>query len=65
MGEQELITDLQLKVKDSGSAYIKVKSSEDDDSLLTVKAVYKWVKSKEQKTKPGNKGLVEYRMLDS
>ena len=64
MGEEELITSLQIKTENRGSAYVKVKSPEDDDSLLTVKATFSYVKNKAEKAKAGNKGLVEYRMLD-
>jgi hypothetical protein len=46
MGEEELITDLQIKTKELGSVYIKVKSPDDDDSLLTVKATYTFFKNK-------------------
>jgi hypothetical protein len=46
MGDEELLTDLLIKVKTSGSAYIKIKSPEDDDSLLTVKAIYTFMKKK-------------------
>jgi hypothetical protein len=58
MGEEELLTYLQIKTKTSGSAYIKVKSPDDDDSLLTVKATFSFVKSKVEKAKAGNKGLI-------
>ena len=64
MGEEELITSLQIKTENRGSAYVKVKSPDDDDSLLTVKATFSYVKNKAEKAKAGNKGLVEYRMLD-
>lgn len=64
MGEEELITSLQIKTETTGSAYVKVKSPDDDDSLLTVKATYSYVKNKVDKAKAGNKGLVEYKMLD-
>jgi hypothetical protein len=47
MGEEELLTYLQIKTKSSGSAYIKVKSPDDDDSLLTVKATYSFIKDKQ------------------
>ena len=46
MGEEELVTNLQIKTKESGSAYIKVKAPDDDDSLLTVKATFTLVKNK-------------------
>jgi hypothetical protein len=46
MGEEELLTDLYIKTKASGSAYIKVKSPEDDGSLLTVKATVSFIKNK-------------------
>lgn len=47
MGEEELLTYLQIKTKQSGSAYVKVKSPDDDDSLLTVKATYSFMKDKQ------------------
>ena len=65
MSEEELIAELQIKTKESGSAYIKVKAPEEDDSLLTVKATYSLMKNKVEKAKPGNKGLVEYKILTS
>lgn len=46
MGEEELIASLQIKTENRGSAYVKVKSPEDDDSLLTVKATFSYVKNK-------------------
>ena len=63
VGEEELLTQLLIKAK-TGNAYIKLKSPEDDDSLITVKALYSYNKTKKESTKPGNNGLVEYRMID-
>lgn len=58
MGEEELMTQLNIKNKKSGSIFIKVQSPDEDSSLLTVKAQYSYSKLKDQKAKPGNKGLV-------
>lgn len=58
IGEEELITDLLIKTKKTGSAYVKIESPPDEDSLVTVKASYSFIKNKTEKIRPGNKGVV-------
>ena len=68
MGPDELMTQLYIKTKQTGSTgtvYIRVKSSPEEDSLLTVKASMSFAKVKKEKTRAGGKGLIEYSMLDS
>jgi len=54
-----------IKTKKSGSAYIKIESPPDEDSLVTVKARFSFFKEKNEKIKPGNKGVVEYKLTEA
>jgi hypothetical protein len=45
--------------------YVNIKSEEEDDSLVSVKAEYSAEKMKSVSTKPGNKGIIDYQLLDS
>jgi|LakMenE18May11ns_1017448.scaffolds.fasta_scaffold8550016_1 hypothetical protein len=54
-----------IKTKKTGSAYIKIESPPDEDSLVTVKAIYSFFKNKSEKVRPGNKGVVEYKISEA
>lgn len=64
MGE-ELAQDLIIKAKEPGAVYIKVRSPDDDTSLMSIKAIFSPNKIKSSKSKPGDKGLIQYQLLDS
>jgi hypothetical protein len=61
----ELSQDLVLKVKQPGGVYIKLRSPDDDSTLMSVKAVFSPNKIQPSKSKPGDKGLIQYQLLDS
>jgi hypothetical protein len=65
MGPDELMTELQIKTKQSGSVYIKVKSAAEEDSLVTVRALMSFIKIKKEKAHAGGKGLILYKIIDS
>jgi len=65
MGEEELLSQVMIKSKNSGSIYFKITSPAEEDSLLTVKAFVNFMKTKPEKAKAGGKGLLEYSLLDS
>jgi hypothetical protein len=52
-------------VKGQGSVYLKVRSPDDDRSLMTVKALFNPNKINPSRAKPGDKGLIKYQLLDS
>jgi len=62
---EDLASDLILKVKSSSGLYIKVKSSDSERTLMSIKAVFSQQKMKSSRTKPGEKGLIQYQLLDS
>jgi hypothetical protein len=61
----ELIQDLIIKVKNPGGVYFKVRSDDDESSLMTIKATFSPGKISATRPKPGEKGLVKYQLLDS
>lgn len=61
----ELSQDLIIKVKEQGGVYIKLRSPNDDASLMSVKAIFSANKIVSNKSKPGDKGLIQYQLLDS
>ena len=61
----ELNQDLILKAKTPGAVYIKIRSPDDDSTLMTIKATFSPNKITPSKSKPGDKGLVQYQLLDS
>jgi hypothetical protein len=48
-----------------GAVYLKLKSSPDEVSIVTVKATFSFSKSKMEKTTAGGKGLLSYQLLNS
>ena len=62
---EDLTSELVLKVNASSGLYIKVKSSETEKTLMSIKAAFSQQKMKSSKAKPGDKGLIQYQLLDS
>lgn len=60
-----MVSDIIIKIKKAGNVYLKIKSPDNDKSLLVVNAVYSFDKFKDIKIKPGEKGLIEYQLLNS
>lgn len=54
-----------IKVKEIGTLYINIKSDDEYDSLMAIRAEYSPEKIKGSIEKPGNKGILEYQLLDS
>ena len=52
-------------MKEIGTLYINIKSDEEYDSLMAIRAEYSADKIKGSVEKPGNKGILEYQLLDS
>jgi hypothetical protein len=61
----ELSQDLIIKVKQPGGVYMKLRSPQDDTTLMSVKATFSPNKIQASKSKPGDKGLIQYQLLDS
>ncbi len=55
---EELTQDLILKVKTPGAVYIKIRSPEDDSTLMSIKASFSANKIQPSKSKAGDKGLI-------
>lgn len=62
---EELTQDLVLKASQPGAVYIKLRSPDDDTTLISVKAIFSPNKITPRKSKPGDKGLIQYQLLDS
>jgi hypothetical protein len=62
---EDLASELILKVNASSGLYIKVKSSDTEKTLMSIKAAFSQQKIKGSKAKPGDKGLIQYQLLDS
>lgn len=62
---EELSQDLIIKVKVPGALYVKLRSPDDDSSLMSVKATFSPSKIQASKSKAGDKGLIQYQLLDS
>lgn len=56
--------DFTFKVK-SGGIYIKIRSSDAEKSLITVRATFSINKIIPKQSKSGGEGLITYRMVDS
>ncbi len=54
-----------IHVKKAGGIYFKIRSKDDEESILTVKASFSPTKIVQSKAKAGNKGNIEYQLLDS
>jgi hypothetical protein len=61
----ELSQELILKVKQPGGVYLKIRSPDDDTTLMSIKATFSPSKIQASKSKPGDKGLIQYQLLDS
>ncbi len=65
MDHDQLTASLHIKTKMRGAVYLKLKSSPDEVSTVTVKATFSFSKSKMEKTTAGGKGLLSYQLLNS
>lgn len=61
----QLTTSLHIKSKNRGAVYLKLKSSPDEVSVVTVKATLSFSKTKLEKAVAGGKGLITYRLTGS
>lgn len=62
---EDLAFDLVLKVKPGKSLYIKIRSTEQDPTVMTIKAAFSSNKLKAGRARPGDKGNLQYQLLDS
>lgn len=62
---EDLAFDLVLKVKQGNSLYIKIRSTEQDPTVMTIKAAFSSNKLKSGRARPGDKGNLQYQLLDS
>lgn len=63
--DQDLRSELVLKVKADSALYIKVRSSELEKTVMAIRATFSHDKIKVERAKPGDKGLIQYQLLDS
>ena len=61
----QLSQDLVIKVKEAGGVYFKIRSPDDDTTLMSLKATFSPNKIVPNRSKPGDKGLIQYQLLDS
>ncbi len=54
-----------MKAQNPGTFFMMVKSSELEQSIMSMKVIYSVEKIKGAKAKPGNRGLLEYQLLNS
>ncbi len=54
-----------VKANAVGTLYMNIKSEQEDDSLMSIKVEYSPQKIKSASTKAGNRGVLEYQLLDS
>jgi hypothetical protein len=57
--------ELVIKVKEAGGVYLKIRSPDDDSSLMTIKATFSTSKITLGRAKAGDKGVMQYQLLDS
>ena len=62
---EDLAFDLVHKVKQGNSLYIKIRSTEQDPTVMTIKAAFSSNKLKSGRARPGDKGNLQYQLLDS
>jgi hypothetical protein len=56
---------LVIKVKEAGGVYLKIRSTDFDRTLMVIKATFSPNKIVSSRSKPGDKGLIQYQILDS
>lgn len=54
-----------LKVKKGHGLYIKIRSSENESTVMSIKGIFSASKMKVGGAKPGDKGLLQYQLLSS
>ena len=65
MDSNQLVNVLHLKNKKKGSVYLRLKSSPEDISVVTVRANFVLWKKKLDRPIAGGKGLITYQFMDS
>jgi hypothetical protein len=56
---------LIIKVKGEGGLYIRLKNTQFINTVATIQATFSSNKISPIKSKPGDKGLIQYQLLDS
>ena len=54
-----------IKVKRGNVLYIKIKSSPNEQTVMSIKGVFSNTKIKTAKKQAGGQGLVQYQLIDS
>jgi len=60
-----MISEFIVKVSEAGGVYIRIRSDTNEASKLTIKAIFSLNKISSTNIKPGNKGNMEYSLIDS
>ena len=64
MNLEELVSVLHLKNKKKGVVYLKIKASEEESSVFTIRANLILWKKKVERAKAGGNGIIDYQMMD-
>ena len=54
-----------IHVKKGGALYLRIRAGEAEASTMTVKASFSTTKTEYTPAKAGDKGIIEYQLLDS
>ena len=65
LDHNQLTANIHLKTKMHGAVYLKLKSSPDEVTVLTVKASFSFAKTKVEKATAGGRGELTYQLLSS
>lgn len=65
MDHDQLTASLHIKTKTKGAVYVKLKTSPDEVSVVTMRALFSFSKSKTDKVTAGGRGIINYKLLDS